>query len=217
MRLRPALVLLAGLLSGPAAAAEAPVGMVMAVTGATEPPLAALTELTADSPVRLLPGTELTFLHYARCKLVTVVGGTLVMSQTAYRSDGNIAAEHDAPCPVIAEAVEAERGGSVGGAIMRGIQAAPRWPNRLDIVLAGPAADTVRAAAVYDDAVPPAAVQRLGLAGRRLTPPADAAPLPPGRRYTLRLDRADRPEPVEFPFFAREASGAASLLVLRIE
>jgi hypothetical protein len=201
----------------PAKAAEAPVGIVMSVSGTPEPQLSPMTELAADAPVRLMPGSEVTFLHYARCKLVTVTGGTLTMNQTAYHSDGRVTAESDAPCPVVAEVADAERGGTAGGLIVRGIQAAPRWPTRLDIALTGPRAGKVRGAAVYDDARPPARMLRLDFAGRRLTPPADSAPLPPNHRYTLRLDLADRPEPLEFPFFAREVTGAASLLVLRIE
>src|SRR5947209_6720167 len=59
------------------AAGEPPAGMVMSVSGSVTPALAAMSEIPADTPLRLAEDAELTFLHYGRCKLVTVTGGTV--------------------------------------------------------------------------------------------------------------------------------------------
>ncbi len=201
----------------PVAAAESPVAIVMAVTGDTEPSLPALTEILADTPVRLAPRTALTFLHYARCKMVTVTGGVLSMNRIAYQTDGRIDSEVDGPCPVVSEIAGPARGTTTGGSVFRGIHAAPRWPVNLDIVLAGPSADKVRAAAIYAEDRPNEPLLRLDLEGRRISEPRDAPSLPPNHHYRLRLVVSDRPEPLDLPFFGRAATGAKSLLVLRID
>ena len=65
-RHRLALTLTAGLLVwGPAGAAEPnAVGIIMKVTGETDPELPLREEVSANTVIKLGPGAELTFLHY---------------------------------------------------------------------------------------------------------------------------------------------------------
>src|ERR1700758_1130847 len=82
-----------------ARAADAPVGIVMAVSGTTTPALSAMTEIPADSAIKLDSGSTLTFLDYARCKLVTVSSGTVTLGRSGYKVDGRVESEVDGPCP----------------------------------------------------------------------------------------------------------------------
>src|SRR5438067_802982 len=100
MRVGPIVPLLfVGLVLAPAFADEVPAGLVMSLSGSTSPPLAAMSEIPSASPLQLAAGTELTFLHYAKCKLITVAGGTLTVTRTEFVADGKILAERDGPCP----------------------------------------------------------------------------------------------------------------------
>ena len=208
------------LLSFPAAAADlpaTPVALVMELSGKTDPPLTRLTEISANQPIKLEAGAELTFLHYARCKVVTVTGGVVTMDRTAYRTDGRIEKETDGPCPVVSEIADPTVGATTGGLVMRGIQAAPRWPVHLDIVLTGPGADKVRTATVLAADQGQRPLLQLKIDGRRVTEPANSPALPPNHPYKLRLEVSGRKEPVVMSFFGRASTEPASLLVLRID
>ena len=66
------------LIVGPVHATEPEAaGMVLKVAGETTPELATRAEIPAHTPIRLGSEGKLTFLHYSKCKVVTVVGGTL--------------------------------------------------------------------------------------------------------------------------------------------
>src|SRR6187397_1369620 len=84
-----------------ARAGEPPAALVMAVSGGTTPPVAAMSEIPSGTKVQLDPGTELTVLDYARCKMVTVNGGALTVTRFDFMTDGKIVAEIEAPCPRI--------------------------------------------------------------------------------------------------------------------
>src|SRR5689334_15076664 len=66
------------LLSDVAVAAEPnAVGIIMKVSGQTDPDLPLREEVAANTVIKLAAGTEVTFLHYPpTCELVTVAGGT---------------------------------------------------------------------------------------------------------------------------------------------
>jgi hypothetical protein len=100
---------------------------------------------------------------------------------------------------------------------MRGIQAAPRWPVNLDIVLAGPGADKVRSATVLAADQDQRPLLHLKIAGRRVSEPNDAPALQPNHPYKLRLEVSGRRQPVELSFFGRAPTEPTSLLVLRID
>jgi hypothetical protein len=202
-------VMLAG--SG-SAAGEPPAGIVMALSGSTAPPLAEMAEIPAGTPLHLLPGTQLTFLVYARCKLVTVAGGTLTLSRTDFTTDGKILGDKDGPCPRIHPL--SGSGAVAGGLIMRG-GALPRWPLDSEIVLAGDASDGVETAAIYAEDRLDAPLVRLDVVGHRLRLPAGAGRLSPNRRYLLRLTTAGRAQPLDLTFIGTAPDGPILLVVLR--
>ena len=172
-----------------AAGAEVPAGIVMAVSGTTDPPLSAMTEIPADTPIRLGTGVGLKFLHYSRCKLVTVAGGTLTLSRTEYKTDGHVESEKDGPCPRV---YSLKSGHETAGLILRGA-GEPRWPVNSEFLLTGAEAEKVQTAAVYAEDHPDNPVVQLDVAGFRAAKPAGSAPLVPNTRYVLRLTSKNQP------------------------
>src|SRR6516164_9573091 len=69
------------------------VGMVINITGETSPDLPVRTEIPANTAIKLGPQVELTFLHYRKCKLVTVAGGKVELSASGFTTDGKIERE----------------------------------------------------------------------------------------------------------------------------
>ena len=206
------------LLIAPADATEPPAGIVMEVTGSTTPPMQEMTEIPAGTPIRLGPGAQLTFLHYRRCKLVTVVEGSVTLSSGEYQTDGRVTGEKDSPCPrVFALADPGNAGRTVGGVVMRGVAVPPRWPVEPQIVFAGDRATEVRAAAIYDDSHSAQPLIRLTLAGRRARSSPSTAAMTPNARYTLRLTLADQPAPVDVAFIATAQSEAGALVIVRVD
>ncbi|HJU15365.1 MAG TPA: hypothetical protein VJ770_02745 [Stellaceae bacterium] len=202
----------------PCLAAAPPAGIAIAVTGKTDPPLSAMTEIPADTPIRLGNGAEVRFLHYARCQLVTVVDGTLTLSRSDYKTDGHIESERNAPCPhvyTVNEPASAAR--TTGGLILRGGPGTPHWAVNSLFLLTGPRADTVRTAAIYAEDRPDAPVLTLAVKGGRATAPPGTPPLLPNRRYQLRLTVGGQAKPVVVGFVGVAPSGTASLVVLRVD
>jgi hypothetical protein len=205
-------------LSIPSSAAEPPAGIVMAVTGATDPPLSVMTEIPTGTPIRLGSEGKLTFLDYARCKLVTVASGTLTLSRTDYKTDGRIESEADGPCPHLYSLNEPGGAGHTpGGLIMRSGSEAPRWAVNSEFLLTGSRADTVRAVAVYAEDRPDAPVATFEIRGGRLIEPAGMPPLLPNTRYVLRLMTSDQPKPAEVTFIGTAPSRPQSVVVLRLD
>src|SRR5204863_2947272 len=176
------LAFLAGLsLCGPAGAAEPnAVGIIMKVTGETDPGLPLREEVSANTVIKLGPGAELTFLHYPpTCELVTVAGGTLKLTKNAFTTDGEVKSQQNRPCPRVYELP-----GTGGGWVARDILRLPVAP---EIIFAGSRPGEVDESAVYEQGEPDRLIYRLELADQRATPPASAAPLEPNHRYLLRL------------------------------
>jgi len=202
-------------LSALALAAEAPAGIVMAVTGTTDPPLSMMTEIPTNTSIRLSGDAKLTFLDYARCKLVTIAGGTLTLSRTEYRTDGHIESEADGPCPHVYAL--SEPGGTTGSLVMRGGLGAPRWAVNSEFLLTGVRAGKLRAAAVYVEDHPDAPAATYEIRGGRLVEPPGMPPLLPNTRYVLRLTTSDQPKPSEITFIGTTPSGLRSVVVLRLD
>jgi hypothetical protein len=194
--------------------AEEPPGIVMTIAGDTDPPLSPMTEIPAGVSVRLRPDTKLTFLHYALCKLVTVTGGTLILSPANFRQDGGASSEAEGPCPRVYTLTDTGQGRTTSGIVTRGVPMPPRWPASPEILFTGSRASTVTLAAILDAGQPP---MPLVVAGGRARPPNGAAPLSPNGHYTLRLTLRDRSDPVDVPFVATDPSGSGSLVVLRVD
>jgi hypothetical protein len=214
---RAALVL--GLVAAalPTRAADAPAGIVMAVTGETDPKLATMQEVPANTAVTLTPGTQLTFLHYARCKLVTVSGGTLTLSRADYKVDGKIESEKDGPCPRIYALAGGSDGRSTGGIVARGVSSAPHWPVNPEFIFSGQRAGAVTAAAIFAEGKLDKPVMTLALAGWRASEPADAPRMVADGHYVLRLTMRDVTQSVDVPFVATLSTDPAPLVVVRVD
>jgi hypothetical protein len=198
------------------ARAEAPAGIVMAITGDTDPKLSAMAEIPANTPVALPPGTQLTFLHYARCKLVTVSGGTVTLSRADYRVEGKIDSEKDGPCPRV-YAINSSGGHNTGGIVARGMDLPPHWPVNPEIIFSGARAGAVTEATIFAEGNFDKPLVRLDLTGWRAREPADAARMTADRHYVLRLTMRDLREPVDVAFIGRTATGSAPLVIVRID
>jgi hypothetical protein len=196
--------------------AEGPAGIVMAMTGDSNPPLSVMAEIPAGLSLQLKPETKLTFLHYGRCKLVTVVGGTLVLQAADYKSGGTVAGETDAPCPQVFELSNAGSAGrTTGGIVARGISLPPRWPANPQFVFTGPRAASVTGATILADNRQP--VLRLDVGPGWGKPPAGAAPLQTNARYTLLLTLRDQAQPIDMPFTVAGPAPIGTPIVLRFD
>jgi hypothetical protein len=206
---------LAVLFAFPAMADDPPAGVVMALSGSTTPPIAAMAEIPSGTPVQLAPGAELTFLHYGKCKLVTVAGGSLTVTRTDFTTDGKIVGEKDGPCPRMHQLRGNTSGMVSGGLVMRGVTAAPRWPLNRELVFAGAGSDKLKAAAIYAESRLDAPLVRLDVTGHQARFPANAAALVANERYVLRLTMADRPDAVDISFIGAAPDGPSLLVILR--
>jgi hypothetical protein len=192
-----------------AAAVEAPAGIVMAVTGPTTPRLAVHAEIAADTGVKLGAGATLTFLHYERCKLVTVAGGTVMLTRTDFATDGRTVSETATTCPKV-QSLGQTRGGAAAPSGPAGV---PRLASRPEIIFTGRRAAAVTEATIAEDG-------RIQPAGLRLNVSKGTATLPAGTslqaniRYVLRVMFGDRTPPAELVFTAAPEAGT---VVLRTE
>ena len=196
------------------AADEPPAGVVMALSGNASPPIAVMSEIPSGAPVKLAPGAELTFLHYQRCKLVTVAGGILTVTRSEYNTDGKIVAEKDGPCPRVHQ-LAGGAPATAGGLVMRGVGGEPRWPLDREILFAGPGSGELRAAAIYAEGRSDAPLVRLDVSGHQARLPANAPPLPANQRYVMSLSMAGRAQPLDIPFIGTAPDGSSLIVVLR--
>ena len=213
-RATPALLLSSVVALAASAADEPPAGVVMTLSGNASPPIAAMSEIPSGVPLKLDSAAELTFLHYQRCKLVTVAGGTLTVTRSEYNTDGKILAEKDGPCPRVHQ-LAGGAPATAGGLVMRGVGGEPRWPLDRQILFAGPGSGELRAAAIYAEGRTDAPLLRLDVSGHQARLPANAPPLPANQRYLMRLTLADRAQPLDIPFIGTAPDGSSLLVVLR--
>jgi len=193
----------------PAAADPNAVGIVMKVTGETEPALPAREEIAANTKIKLSPGTELTFLHYPpRCELVTVAGGTLKVTKTDFTTDGEVKAQQDRPCPRVYQL-----SGTGGSWVARDLL---RFSVDPELIFAGERGGQVVEAAIYEKGPADRLVYRLDLADRRAVPPSAAAPLTPNRHYVLKVTTSDESQPADYDFIAVASGNAEALVVLHV-
>lgn len=186
-----------------------PAGMVIKVTGATTPDLPLRAEIPANTVIRLGQEVELTFLHYGKCKLVTVVGGTLELGKRGFTTDGKVESEAAGPCPRVYQLQ-----GSAGGWVSRDLPS--RLPVDAEVIFAGKRADRVIEAAVYTQDRSDHPLFRLDLANRRATEPT-AGTLRADQSYVLRVRMSDQPNPIEHSFVAVAPAAHNSIVVLRID
>jgi hypothetical protein len=204
----------------PASAAEAPAGIVVAVNGRTEPPLSPMTELTANTPIRLEAGSKLTFLDYGRCKLVTVAGGVLTLTQAGYNTDGHVEGEEDSPCPQTYSLASSGPGTSApttAGLVMRGMAGPPHWPVNAQLLLTGPRAGEFHTAAVSAADRPDSQPTAFVIADGKVVASPGALPLLPNRRYVLRLIPSDKSKASELIFVGSAPKQPQPLIILRLD
>lgn len=212
IRYRLVIPLLASLFASGLAEAAEPnaVGIIMKVTGQTDPDLPAREEIAANTVIKLAPGAELTFLHYPpNCELVTVAGGTLKLTRTAFTTDGEVRNQQARPCPRVYEL-----SGTGGGWVARDLLRLPVDP---ELIFAGSRAGVVAEAAIYEKGEPDRLLYRLDLADHRATRPAAATLLAPNRRYSLKLTMSDESQPVDYGFITVASSAVDALVVLHVD
>jgi hypothetical protein len=199
----------------PTEAADIPAAIVMEVTGTADPPLSPMSEIAVGTTVKLGDGASLTFLDYARCKMVTVVGGTVTLGSADYRTTGRIENEADGPCPQTYSTAGGGTNQTTGGLIVRGGLGPPRWPVNAQFLLTGPNADRVRAAAIYPEDSPDAPVSTLNVGHSRMTQAPGLLP-PPNTRYMLRLTTADAEKVRDITFVGIAPTNPPPFIVLRV-
>ncbi len=202
--------------SPPAAAAGTPAAMIMAGTGATTPALPAMTEIPAQTSVTLGPGVSLTFILYARCKLVTVTGGTLILTGDDFSTNGQIASQQDTECPGRYDLREpGVASGEIPGVVR--FRGAPGQPLRLtpnaQIVFSGDRADAVTGAALYPANHGPQPLFRYNLYYRRAIAPAGVSATMPNVPYVLSVTVSGQAAPVDVPVVGAPAGGSTFVVV----
>src|SRR5262245_26523410 len=114
---------------GPADAANPEptfVAMVVESSGPAKPALSPHQELLADTHIALDPGSRLVLLHYPSCSLVTVSGGSVVVTQQGIDVEGaRIKSESAGPCPRIHRFTLTGRSALGGAIVARGAAMPP--------------------------------------------------------------------------------------------
>lgn len=153
------------------AAAQTASGMLMEVSGPTEPAVQALSEVQPGFTVKLAPGSKLSFVHYQSCKLVNVEGGTVTLKLTAYTvTDGKVLNEQKR-CPK-RFALTSGAATEAGALVVRG--AVPKLSNRPIFLLTGPGAESVTGAELTQNGK---VVAPLQFTAKRATLPESMLPL----------------------------------------
>jgi len=215
---RLALALLVAVLAPCLRAAEPPAGIVMMVSGVSDPPLSPMTEIASDTSIKLGPETKLTFLDYARCKLVTIVGGTLMLRRSDYKTDGRVESETDGPCPKTYSLADEGGGGrNSAGLVVRGPAEPPRWPVNTQFLLTGPGARRFATAAVYAEQKPANPVATFSIADGRMVAPPGSLPLLANRRYVLRLVQSDQSPGSNVVFIGTAPLQPQPIVILRVD
>jgi hypothetical protein len=207
------IALVAGICLPGLAAADDPPGMVLNLSGTTVPALREHEEIPADTAVQLGSGT-LTFVHYQKCKRVTVTGGIVTLSESDYGvSGGTIDSEKNFPCPPRRLNIS----GDTAAVLSRGVS--PRFPANPEFIFTGPHAEAITAAEIYPETQNQIGqpVSRLVLAEDHASMPPGAAPLKPNRRYLLMITTSLQPEPIEVKFIGGPATEGADPIVLRVD
>jgi hypothetical protein len=179
-----------------------------------------MSEIPAQTPVSLDPAGSMTFILYSRCKLVTVNGGTLLLTGTDFTTSGRVVSQEDTECPGRFDLSEpAVGGGEVPGVVrFRGV--APRdmsnplrmTPNA-QIVFSGSKSDRVNSALLFAAGRNDQPMIRYDLYLRRAIAPRGSPAVAPGVQYTLRLTLAGESQPLDVPIVGAPVGGATFVVV----
>lgn len=195
-----------------AAAAGTPAGVVMAVTGATNPSLPVMSEIPAQTGVVFDPDTSMTFILYSRCKLVTVKGGTLTFTGNDFTTSGQIVSESDTVCPGRFDL--AALGVDTGGVVFRTMVTPLKMAPEAQIIFAGGRYDQVTSAVLYAAKTHQALIH-YDLYLRRAIAPRGSPEISSGMEYELAVTLSGKAEPVEIPIVGGRP-GDQTFVVIRI-
>lgn len=161
-------------------------------SGAVEPALAPMTDISAGTTVRLPADVTAKFFHRGSCKIVVILGGTLEVGDIGYRvREGKIVSEQQRSCPGQVHLQSPGDGGgrSTAGVLLRAdgreteydVSVRPRF------ILFGRGAAAVAAIHVADADSPNAVIAILPVANKRVTWPGASAQLDSDRSYLATL------------------------------
>ena len=200
------------------AAGAAPVALVMAVEGATTPRVEVHQELLPDTRIALAKGARISILHYVKCTILTVRGGSLLATEADVEAaSGQVESSRPGPCPRVQRITVAGQSASSGVVISRAVPALRAIVSIAggdEILLTGPLAPRAVSSELVDTqgkvvlGAAPIRAATISLAGGRM--------LTTGETYLLQI-KVDGIDPaVNIPLAIVE-SRAAGPLILRLE
>ena len=170
------------LVSAGAALAAGPAALIVDVTGGTIAAAPPYSEIQEGATVTVPPGVRLVFQHYASCRRVAVLGGSVAFTSDGYAiTGGTKESDVKVACP---RKVTMRTSGEAAGVLLRSTGASLTLSTRPAVVLTGPRADDIKIVRILkgDDVV-----LEVPLDTRVFRWPATAAPLSTGTIYQLQL------------------------------
>lgn len=164
------------------ALARAGSALVLEKSGGSEPELQPYTEIPAGVTVSLAPGSRLVILHYAACRVVTVVGGKIAVAAHTYTITGGAKPQEvPTPCPQTARLKDE---GEMAGIMFRSIPSTLNLSTTPTFVLVGSRADEFASIRISRGDT---TLLEAPLAGRSFRWPAGVKPLTPNDDYDMAL------------------------------
>jgi hypothetical protein len=125
-------------------------GLVLEVSGKTDPQLAPYSELQTNATVKLAPDATIKVVHYKSCRTLAVSGGTIEAGPDDFKlADGKIVSNVLGHCP---PRMGTKTGSGLGGIVMRGgePEALPVIPGQI-FVFTGDGAGAVQKVSLMRD------------------------------------------------------------------
>ena len=174
-----------------------PAAVVLEISGSSTPVVAVREEIATGGQIKLAPEARLTLLHYSSCTVVTIVGGTVSVSDSGVEADAAfVQSRKQGPCPRIHQLSAEGARTSSGALILRGTSSFLQLSPHLDAILAGTSALGVSSAEVLDSAhnvvISVWAVDDTSL--------RSSEPLAAGKLYVLRLHWKDEAQALDVSF-----------------
>jgi hypothetical protein len=197
------------------ACADRGAGMVLKLSGQTEPPLAPFTELPLGKPFKLDTNTMISVVHYDSCRVVTIVGGEITLTTLGVDSQGGIIKDSQVrTCPKEHLMTQGAAAATSGGMLMRSTDDSLELTTKPNVVFTGALSGDVQEADILrDDRV----VAKLKPSDHGITWPSSQAPLAMGTDYTLRLQVAGAPKPITQDFSTVPDSEVDGITIVRVE
>jgi hypothetical protein len=198
-------------------AQEPMTALATSVAGTTQPNIAPMSEIPANTTIRVGQGSRLTLIHYQNCTTETITGGTVTVLATGFDdSAASVEGRAATGCPTVEPLLIADRGTDTAVTVMRG-QAPPGGssfaapsltvPARSELYFAGRQAPNIVSVAVVDALGRAVVTDSSGARMLRLN-------LVPGQAYRLRLAVRGWAQSVERTVAVTPLTGT---VVLRVE